>query len=107
VAELTSLPDDALLQLTRRDAEAFGVFYERHVRTVITFLRSRGLDTEASLDLTAEVFAAALVASGRYRPGEAPARAWLFGTAIELISAPMPQLEVRLARGEVKKVLPP
>jgi hypothetical protein len=53
------------------------------------------------------VFAAALVASGRYRPGEAPARAWLFGTAIELISAPMPQLEVRLARGEVKKVLPP
>jgi hypothetical protein len=26
---------------------------------------------------------------------------------IELISAPMPQLEVRLAGGEVKKVLPP
>jgi len=87
VAELTSLSDDALLDLTRRDPEAFGVFYERHVRAVLAFLRSRGLDTEASLDLTAEVFAAALVASRRYRPGEAPARAWLLGIARNKLAA--------------------
>lgn len=37
--------------------------------------------TETALDLTAESFAAALAASGRYRPGEAPARAWLLGIA--------------------------
>jgi RNA polymerase sigma-70 factor (ECF subfamily) len=60
VDELTSLSDDALLERTREDPEAFGVFYERHVRAVIAFLKARGLDTEASLDLGAEVFAAAL-----------------------------------------------
>jgi RNA polymerase sigma factor (sigma-70 family) len=87
VDELTSLSDDALLERTPEDAEAFGVFYERHVRAVIAFLKARGLDTEASLDLAAEVFAAALVASRRYRPGEAPARAWLLGIARNKLAA--------------------
>ena len=44
-------------------------------------LRQRGLAREEALDLTAEVFATALIASRRYRPGEAPARAWLLGIA--------------------------
>ena len=75
------LTDDELLAATRDDAEAFGAFYERHARATLTFLARRCDDRETALDLTAEVFAAALAASGRYRPGEAPARAWLFGIA--------------------------
>jgi len=81
VGEYGRLSDDELLRLTAEDREAFGEFYDRHVRAVLSELRRRGLRTEEALDLTAEVFAAALVASRRYRPGEAPARAWLLGIA--------------------------
>ncbi|MGB8880814.1 MAG: sigma factor [Solirubrobacteraceae bacterium] len=38
-------------------------------------------DSELTADLTAEVFAAALAAAGRYRPGERPALAWLYEIA--------------------------
>jgi RNA polymerase sigma factor (sigma-70 family) len=75
------LTDDELLAATRDDPDAFGAFYERHAPRVLAFLARRCDDREQALDLTAEVFAAALVASGRYRPGEAPARAWLLGIA--------------------------
>jgi len=81
VGDLLRMTDDELLVATREDPEAFGVFYSRHVDFAIAFLlRSTG-DMETALDLTAEVFAAALVGSRRYRPGEAPARAWLIGIA--------------------------
>jgi RNA polymerase sigma factor (sigma-70 family) len=79
VAEYSRFTDDELLRLTSDDREAFGEFYARHVRAILGELRRRGLATDEALDLTAEVFAAALVASRRYRPAEAPARAWLFG----------------------------
>jgi RNA polymerase sigma factor (sigma-70 family) len=81
VADYSRLTDDELIRLTSDDREAFGEFYNRHVRAVLGELRRRGLVTDEALDLTAEVFAAALVARRRYRPGEAPARAWLLGIA--------------------------
>lgn len=81
MADFSKLSDDQLLGATADQPEAFGVFYERHVRAVLAYATRETGDTEAALDLTAEVFAAALVASRRYRPGEAPAKAWLFGIA--------------------------
>jgi RNA polymerase sigma factor (sigma-70 family) len=81
VGDYDRLSDDELLRRTAEDREAFGAFYDRHVRAVLGELRRRGLRTDEALDLTAEVFAAALIASRRYRPGEAPARAWLLGIA--------------------------
>jgi RNA polymerase sigma factor (sigma-70 family) len=81
VADYARLSDDELLRRTAEDREAFGAFYDRHVRAVLIELRRRGLSADEALDLTAEVFAAALVASRRYRPGEAPAHAWLLGIA--------------------------
>lgn len=81
MGDYTRLSDDELLARTAADREAFGELYDRHVRAVLGELRRRGLTTEEALDVTAEVFAAALLASRRYRPGEAPARAWLFGIA--------------------------
>jgi RNA polymerase sigma factor (sigma-70 family) len=81
VGDLARLGDDELLRLSREQPDAFGVFYERHVRSVLAHVRRQGLGVEEALDLTAEIFAAALTASGRYRPGEAPASAWLFGIA--------------------------
>lgn len=81
VADLSALADDELLVRTRDDPEAFGAFYERHVHAVLGFLGREAGDTQLALDLTAEVFSAVLVASGRFRPDEAPASAWLFGIA--------------------------
>src|SRR4051794_34543005 len=81
VGEYARLSDDELLVRTADDREAFGELYDRPGGGVLGALRRRGLPIDEALDLTAEVFAAALVASRRYRPGEAPARAWLLGIA--------------------------
>ena len=81
VTDFAALSDDELLAATREQPDAFGEFYERHARAVLAHLAHSCRDTELALDLTAEVFAAALAASGRYRPGEATARTWLFGIA--------------------------
>jgi DNA-directed RNA polymerase specialized sigma24 family protein len=76
VGDYNRLSDDELLRRTADDREAFGEFYDRHVRFVLGELRRRGLPTKEALDLTGEVFATALLASRRYRPRgpRAPAR---------------------------------
>jgi RNA polymerase sigma factor (sigma-70 family) len=81
VWDLRAASDDELLQLTPRRPEAFDEFYVRHERLVLAFFRRRTSTPEAAVDLTAETFVAALGAVGRYRPGEQPAVAWLFGIA--------------------------
>jgi len=75
------LGDDELLALTPSRPAAFAVFYRRHERPILAFLRHRTGDAELAADLTAETFAAALVGARRYRPGREPAIAWLFGIA--------------------------
>lgn len=73
--------DGQLLIATAGDPEAFGIFYRRHVRGVLSFFRRRVGSAELALDLTAETFAAALEASPRYQPRPEPARGWLYGIA--------------------------
>jgi RNA polymerase sigma factor (sigma-70 family) len=73
--------DDELLRRTPGEPEAFGEFYARHEAAVLGFMRRRTGDPELAADLTAETFAAALVSVRRYRPGPAPAAAWLYGIA--------------------------
>ncbi len=72
-------PSDEEL-LTSRDPEAFGMFYDRYVKTLLGYLARRTGDPEVAADLTAETFASALVARRRYTPA-APAVAWLFTIA--------------------------
>jgi RNA polymerase sigma factor (sigma-70 family) len=76
---LTLLTDDELL--SSNDPEAFGVFYDRHVKALLGYFARRTFDPEEAADLTAETFASALVARRRFRPGGAPAAAWLFAIA--------------------------
>lgn len=73
--------DDDLLRRTPSEPEAFTAFYRRHERAMIGYFVRRTRDPELAADLTAETFAAALVSAGRYRPGRAPAVAWLYGIA--------------------------
>ena len=73
------LTDDELLGSD--DPEAFGVFYDRHVKALLGYFARRTFDADEAADLTAETFASALVAKRRFKPGDPPATAWLFKIA--------------------------
>jgi RNA polymerase sigma factor (sigma-70 family) len=71
--------DEALL--LSGDLEDFGRFYDRYVSALLAFFQRRVRDPEAAADLTAETFAAAMVARGRYEARTATAAVWLFAIA--------------------------
>jgi RNA polymerase sigma-70 factor (ECF subfamily) len=71
--------DAELLLATHDDVEAFGVFYRRNVEWVLAFTARRLGSAELAADVTAEAFAAALLASGRYDPARGAANSWLYG----------------------------
>jgi RNA polymerase sigma factor (sigma-70 family) len=77
--ETVHYTDEALL--LSGDLEDFGRFYDRYVRSLLAFFQRRTSDPEASADLTAETFAAAMVARERYEARTATAAAWLFAIA--------------------------
>ena len=76
---ITQLTDEELLRT--QGAEEFGVFYDRHVRSILGYFARRTGDPEVAADLTAETFASAIVARARFKPGGPPAAAWLFTIA--------------------------
>jgi RNA polymerase sigma-70 factor (ECF subfamily) len=74
--------DAALLSaVAARDGAAFAVFYRRHVPTVLAYLMRETRDPETAADLTAEVFAAVLLAAGRYSEQTESATPWVIGIA--------------------------
>lgn len=62
-------------------ATDFAAFYRRHARALLTYFARRVEDAEAAADLTAETFAAAVVAQARFDPARGSASAWLYGIA--------------------------
>ena len=72
--------------LTARDAASFERFYVRHVDAILAYFSRRTRDAELSADLCAETWAAALTSRHRFRPGEAPATAWLYGIAAKKLA---------------------
>jgi RNA polymerase sigma factor (sigma-70 family) len=86
--EPRAAPSDAeLLRRSRRSAEAFRLLYDRHAAGIHGFFRRRTGDTTAAFELTAETFAAAWLARGRFedRAGGSAAP-WLFGIARNLLA---------------------
>jgi RNA polymerase sigma factor (sigma-70 family) len=83
---LTADDDELLVRFAAGDADAFVAFYRRHLPAMLAFFLRRTGDPELTADLTAEVFAAALLAAERYEPGERPALAWLYGIAAHKLS---------------------
>lgn len=79
----TETMDDARLLAASAagDRGAFAVFYRRHLPVVLRFLIGETGDRELAADLTAEVFAAALLTARRYRPEHSSALPWLCGIA--------------------------
>jgi RNA polymerase sigma factor (sigma-70 family) len=76
------MDDRELLAATGRgDADAFAVFYRRHLAAIVGYcLRATG-SAEVAADLAAEVFASALESCDRYEPIYESASAWLHGIA--------------------------
>jgi RNA polymerase sigma factor (sigma-70 family) len=73
--------EDVLARFVAGDPAAFVAFYRHHLPPILAFFLRRTRDPELTADLTAEVFAAALLAAPRYQSGELPALAWLYGIA--------------------------
>jgi RNA polymerase sigma-70 factor (ECF subfamily) len=79
-----SATDDELLLAT--DAASFEAFYRRHFENVLAFFARRTRDPELAADLTAETFAAALLARRRFRRGSGRADSWLYSIAYRKLS---------------------
>jgi RNA polymerase sigma factor (sigma-70 family) len=77
--------DEELLAATAADAEAFAVFYRRHLRSVLAYLIRRTGRRDLAADLAAETFAAALQSIPRYQ-AEGSAKGWLFAIAAHKLS---------------------
>ena len=73
--------DAELLSRTAEDAEAFGVFYDRHEAMMLGFFVRATRRGDLAADLTAEVFAAALASASGFRAELGTPRSWLFGIA--------------------------
>lgn len=78
--------DAQLLAATSGDADAFGIFYRRHVRWLLAVCARRARDAELAADVTAEVFATALADSERFDPERGSAGGWLFGIALNKLA---------------------
>src|ERR1700733_7492668 len=74
--------DAALLSaIAGRDGAAFAVFYRRHLAAALAYLLRETRDPEAAADLAAEVFAAVLLAAGKYAAQSESATPWVIGIA--------------------------
>ena len=82
VRDLEQASDEQLLEaIAACDGRASAVFYRRHLPAVLAYLMRETRDPEAAADLAAEVFAAVLLASRRYRAEGASAAPWVIGIA--------------------------
>ena len=78
--------DAQLLRAARRDPDAFLAFYRSHAEWIYRWLMAQLGDPQLASDLTAEVFAQALVSLPRFRGEErGSGTAWLFGIARNLV----------------------
>jgi RNA polymerase sigma-70 factor, ECF subfamily len=68
------------------DPEDFGRFYDRYADLLLGHFAKRVRDAEAAAELTAETFAAALVARRRFRRAGVSAAAWLFAIAEQALA---------------------
>ena len=70
-----------MVAVAARDEVAFVTLYRRYLPAVLRWcLRETG-NRELAADLSAEVFAAALISARRYRPEQGSVLAWLLGIA--------------------------
>jgi RNA polymerase sigma factor (sigma-70 family) len=72
---------ELVLATAKRDERAFALLYRRYLPLVLRWCVVQTGERELAADLAAETFAAALIASRRYRPESGAVDAWLLGIA--------------------------
>jgi RNA polymerase sigma factor (sigma-70 family) len=72
---------ELLARVARGDPAAFTAIYDRYLPLVLRWLFRETGNREVAADLAAETFAAALIASPRYRAGKGSVGTWLLGIA--------------------------
>ncbi len=75
------LDDRDLLLAAAADREAFAEVYRRHVGGLLGYFSRAVGRSDLAFDLTAETFAAALLALPEYKAGPAPGKSWLYAVA--------------------------
>jgi RNA polymerase sigma factor (sigma-70 family) len=91
--------DAELLALTPSTREAFGVFFDRHSKAIVSYLWRVTGSQDVAFDLMSETFAVALESIARYDPAKGDARGWLFGIAkITMLSSYRQERAERAAR---------
>lgn len=78
--------EEALVELAKRDPEAFGELYERNVTRVYNYIYYRTGRREDAEDLTARTFLQALAHLPRFRQQGVPFSAWLLRIAHNLVA---------------------
>lgn len=84
--DYAALDDAALIDRAKSEPDAFGVLYERHVRSVFAFAFSKVREGAVAEDITSQTFLQALKALPRYQERGAPFRSWLFRITSNLIA---------------------
>ena len=85
---MTPPTDAELLAAARTDASAFRSLYDRYAARVLRYHERRTSDPDAAHDLTAETFAQAWLARGRFRDQAGGSAApWLFAIARDVLLA--------------------
>jgi RNA polymerase sigma factor (sigma-70 family) len=79
--------DAVLLASARTHPDAFAAFYRRYERLILGYLLRRTGDPQLAADLSAEVFASALRAAGRYHPEGPSAVGWLLTIAQRVLAS--------------------
>jgi RNA polymerase sigma-70 factor (ECF subfamily) len=85
-SELSSEPDEVLVERARKDPEAFGELYERYIDRIYRYLYYRTGNTAEAEDLAEKVFLQALSHLPTYRHRGHPFGAWLFAIAHNLVA---------------------
>ena len=78
--------DAALVARAKRDPEAFGLLYERHVKRIYNYVYYRTGNEHDAEDLTARVFHRAILHLDEYTERGVPFTAWLYRIAHNLVA---------------------
>jgi RNA polymerase sigma-70 factor (ECF subfamily) len=74
--------DEALINLSKADPEAFRPLYEKYFKKVFLFVLHRVGDKQLAADITSQVFLKALIHIGKFKFRGLPFSAWLFRIAL-------------------------
>ncbi len=86
MTDYRKLNDATLVQLAKKDPEAFGELYERYVTKIYNYIYYRVGNQEEAEDLTARTFFRALRKIGSYEERGLPFSAWLYRIAHNLVA---------------------